>query len=216
MFYQYFYLLINTRLTAWFASQPRSRNLIQGQVSVILSDKYRYLDSDPQNKSKLNSKRNYLREHEELELVLFEWQQRMQGKRVVITRDIIKAKARELWQRLTQYTPEMEEPKWSNGWLESFKKKFNIKQYVQHEEGAAADIKSDANIAQITELRDLCSRYPEKDIFNMDETGIFWMIAPTRSLATESTSGGGKNQRPAHSCLHYLCHGIGKIRHVGY
>ncbi|KAI1005963.1 hypothetical protein K3495_g2254 [Podosphaera aphanis] len=86
----------------------------------------------------------------------------------------------------------MEEPKWSNGWLESFKKKFNVKEYVQHGEGAAADINSDANIAQITELRDLCSRYPEKDIFNMDETGLFWKMAPTRSLATESTSGGKK------------------------
>ncbi|KAI1002895.1 hypothetical protein K3495_g5308 [Podosphaera aphanis] len=113
----------------------------------------------------------------------------MQGKRAVITGDILKAKARELWQRLPQYKPEMEEPKWSNGWLESFKKKFNIKQYVQHGEGAAADINSDANIAQITELRDLCSRYPEKDTFNMNETGLFWKIAPTRSLATESTSG---------------------------
>ncbi|KAI0998674.1 hypothetical protein K3495_g9522 [Podosphaera aphanis] len=98
-------------LIAWFASQPRGRNLTQGQVSVILSDKYQYLDLDPQNKSKLNSKRNYLREHEELELALFKWQQRMQGKMAVITGDILKAKAHELWQRLPQYMPEMEESK---------------------------------------------------------------------------------------------------------
>ncbi|KAI1003260.1 hypothetical protein K3495_g4946 [Podosphaera aphanis] len=98
-------------LIAWFASQPRGRNLTQGQVSVILSDKYQYLDSDTQKTFKLNSKRNYLREHEELELALFELQQRMQGKRAVITGDILKAKARELWQRLPQYTSEMEEPK---------------------------------------------------------------------------------------------------------
>ncbi|KAI1003148.1 hypothetical protein K3495_g5062 [Podosphaera aphanis] len=118
----------------------------------------------------------------------------MQGKRAVITGNILKAKARELWQQLPQYTPEMEELKWSNGWLESFKKKFNIKQYVQHGEGAAADINSDTNIAEITEFRDLCSRYPEKDIFNMDETGLFWKMAPMRSLATESTSGRKKSK----------------------
>ncbi|KAI0997959.1 hypothetical protein K3495_g10231 [Podosphaera aphanis] len=118
----------------------------------------------------------------------------MQGKKAVITGDILKAKARELWQRLPQYTLEMEEPKWSNGWLESYKKKFNIKEYVQHGEGAAADINSDTNIARITELRDLCSRYPEKYIFNMDETGLFWEMAPTSSLATESTSGGKKSK----------------------
>ncbi|KAI1006206.1 hypothetical protein K3495_g2015 [Podosphaera aphanis] len=98
-------------LRAWFAFQPRGRNLTQGQVSIILSDKYQYLDSDPQNESNLNSKRNYLREHKEFELALFEWQQRMQWKRAVITGDILKAKARELWQRLPQYTPEVEEPK---------------------------------------------------------------------------------------------------------
>ncbi|KAI0993375.1 hypothetical protein K3495_g14809 [Podosphaera aphanis] len=125
----------------------------------------------------------------------------MQGKRAVITGDILKAKARELWQRLPQYTPEIEEPKWSNGWLESFKKKYNIKQYVQHGEDAAADINSDANVAKIMELRDLCSKCLEKDIFNMDETRLSWKMAPTSSLATQPSSG-GKNQRPINSCFH--------------
>ena len=133
---------------------------------------------------------------------MFEWQQRMQGKRAVITGGILKAKAHELWQRLPQYTPEMEEPKWSNGWLQSFKKKFNIKEYVQHGEGAAADINSDANIAQIKELRDLCSRYPEKISLMWMRQGFFgrWR---QQGLLQPSLPVKEKKQRPTYSCLHY-------------
>ena len=65
----------------------------------------------------------------ELEIALFEWHQRMEQKRAVITGDILKEKARQLWDALPQYD-EIEMPKWSNGWLEGFKKRYNIKEYV--------------------------------------------------------------------------------------
>lgn len=36
--------------------------------------------------------------------------------------------------------------------------------------------------------------YADEDIFNMDETGLFWKMAPTRTLATEALSGGKKSK----------------------
>ena len=181
-------------LIAWYAAQPQGRDLTQGQISSILSEKYQYLDSDTRKKTQLGSKRNYNGEHPELEAALFEWQQRMQNKKAIITGDILKTKAHELWERLPQYTLDMDEPKWSNGWLEGFKKRFNIKEYIQHGEAATADIYSPANITQIEELRQLCATYADEDIFNMDETGLFWKMAPTRTLATEALSGGKKSK----------------------
>ncbi|KAI1004742.1 hypothetical protein K3495_g3471 [Podosphaera aphanis] len=58
----------------------------------------------------------------------------------------------------------MEEPKWSNGRLESLKKIYNVKQYVQHGEGAAADINSDANVAKIMELRASGNEMTDREI----------------------------------------------------
>jgi len=45
-------------LIAWYAAQPQGRNLTQGQISSVLSEKYqyRYLDSDTRKKTQLGSK----------------------------------------------------------------------------------------------------------------------------------------------------------------
>ena len=70
----------------------------------------------------------------------------MQHKKAIITSDILKTKAYELWECLPQYVLNVDELKWSNGWLEGFKKRFNIKEYVQHGEAATVDIYSLVNI----------------------------------------------------------------------
>jgi hypothetical protein len=46
----------------------------------------------------------------------------------------------------------------------------------------------------MADLRTICSKYKDKDIFNMDETGLFWKLTPERTLATEAGSGGKKSK----------------------
>jgi hypothetical protein len=137
--------------------------------------------------------RHYKGDWPVLEAALFEWQQRMQNKKATITGDILKAKAAEIWGKLPQYS-DVPMPKWSNGWLEGFKKRFRIKEYVQHGEAATADIFNPLMIEQMNRVRDLCKQYRDKDIFNMDETGLFWKLQPDRTLATEAQSGGKKSK----------------------
>jgi hypothetical protein len=181
------------QLISWYADQPGGRTLTGGQISKILSKEYEKLDSDSRSNTQLSSKRRYDGRYPDHDIVLFEWQQRMQGKGAVITGDILKTKAHEIWERLRQYQDEVE-PKWSNGWLDSFKKRYRIRQFVQHGEAATADIHSPANIAQMDGVRQLCMKYARRDIFNMDETGLFWKMAPNRTLATEALSGGKKSK----------------------
>jgi hypothetical protein len=181
------------KLVEWFESQPNGRRIGQGHISYILSDHYQHLDSDNQKPSKLGAKRHCKGEWPELESVLYEWQQQIQRKGGFLTSDILKAKATEIWHRLPQYY-HIEEPKWSNGWLQGFKNRFKIKEYVRHGEAADADIDNPENIAQMEKCRKLCKEYPEEDILNMDETGLFWKQSPNRSLATEAQSGGKNNK----------------------
>jgi hypothetical protein len=117
----------------------------------------------------------------------------MQKKKAIITGDILRAQAHQIWNRLLQYNEE-EEPKWSNGWLDRFKKRYNIKEYKQHGEGASAEVNTPLAIQQMNNLRLECSNYHPRDIFNMDETGLFWKLQPDRSLATKQTSGGKKSK----------------------
>jgi hypothetical protein len=129
----------------------------------------------------------------DLDHALFEWQQRMEQKKAIITGEILKTKARELWAALPQFD-DIEEPKWSNGWLEGFKKRFKIKEYVQHGEAGTAAIDNPDNIAQMEEVRRLCTLYELRDILNMDETGLNWKRTPDRTLATKSHSGTKKSK----------------------
>jgi hypothetical protein len=179
-------------LISWFLEETGHR-LNQSQISKILSTDYAYLDNDNRKPTALGAKRTYNVDWPELEGGLFEWQQRMQKKKAVINGDTIKAQASKLWNLLPQFE-DLPEPKWSNGWLDGFKKRYKIKEFVQHGEGSSAEVLTLQAIQQMTELRLLCSQYCDQDIFNMDETGLFWKLTPNRTLATEARSGGKKSK----------------------
>jgi hypothetical protein len=93
---------------AWFAAQPGGRLLTQGQISTITSSCYVYLDSDDRKDSKLDSKRNYQGDYPDLEDALYHWHMQMEKKKAVLTGDILKAKAHEIWSQLPQYSQEQE------------------------------------------------------------------------------------------------------------
>jgi hypothetical protein len=46
----------------------------------------------------------------------------------------------------------------------------------------------------MADLRTLCSKYKDKDTFNMDETGLFWKLTPKRTLVTEAGSSRKKSK----------------------
>jgi hypothetical protein len=94
---------------------------------------------------------------------------------------------------LPQYD-NIKEPKWSNGWLEGFKKRYKIKEYVQHGEASSAAIDNPDNITQMEALRYLYTKYKLCDILNMDETGLNWKRTPDRTLVTKSHSGTKKSK----------------------
>ena len=105
----------------------------------------------------------------------------------------LKEKAKQLWEALPQYDS-IEMPKWSNGWLNRFKQRYKIKEYVQHREARSAATNSLDNIEQMQAVRQLCIEYHLRDILNIDETGLNWKRTPDRTFATKSYSGTKKSK----------------------
>jgi hypothetical protein len=124
---------LNTQgsLISWFY-QETGHQLNQSQISKILSPECAHLDNDTRRPSQLGSARHYKGDWPELEAALFEWQQRLQKKKTIITSDMIKGQASYIWNHLPQFE-HLPEPTWSNGWLEGFKKRFRIKEYGRRE-----------------------------------------------------------------------------------
>ena len=73
----------------------------------------------------------------------------------------------------------------SNGWLESFKRRHNIGQLKMCGESGAVD---QSTVDDFTsKLPSICESYVADNIFNMDETEIFYCALPDKSLTVRGT-----------------------------
>lgn len=77
---------------------------------------------------------------------------------------------------------EIEDFKASDHWLENFKNRHGIK--FRTEQGEAAVVNQEVVATwQETVLKEALAKYSANDIFNSDETGLFWKLMPNKTLA---------------------------------
>ncbi|KAH9468531.1 hypothetical protein Pst134EA_033366 [Puccinia striiformis f. sp. tritici] len=120
-----------------------------------------------------------------VEASLVEWMTQAIHCNMTITGDIIKAKWRD-FARLAGI-PSEDWLKLSGGWLESFKKRHQLKSYRKHGEAASADIT--VVESEVERVKEITKDYLLKDIFNMDETGLFFSMPPDTGLAFNKSHG---------------------------
>ncbi|KNE91615.1 hypothetical protein PSTG_14967 [Puccinia striiformis f. sp. tritici PST-78] len=60
----------------------------------------------------------------------------------------------------------------SSGWLDSYKMRHQIKSYRKHGEGASVDLV--VLEEEVERIKKITSKFKLKNIFNMDETGLFF------------------------------------------
>ena len=113
----------------------------------------------------------------------------MEAQKIPVNGDMIRGAAHGRWDRMPDFQG-LKEPKWSSGWLEGFKKRHRIKKYKQSGESASADISGSEK--EIERLREVINSYASDDVYNTDETGLFWLELPDNTLATKAQSGGKK------------------------
>ena len=82
--------------------------------------------------------------------------------------------------------------KCSQGWLTSFKGRYNIK--LRSIQGEERDVKTeDVDAWHQTVWTEILQEYEAKDIYNCDESGLFYRILPNRTLAFKGQKcAGGK------------------------
>ncbi|KAE9546906.1 hypothetical protein FO519_009882 [Halicephalobus sp. NKZ332] len=116
----------------------------------------------------------------DLEKAILMWFRQVRSQNVAVSGSLLKEKAIKLAKELG-----IEGFKASSGWLDNFKERHSIKFRTKQGEGASVDLEVVENWRQEV-LRDKLMKYPADDIFNVDETGLFWRIMPNRTLAFKS------------------------------
>jgi hypothetical protein len=168
--------------SSWFNEQFGHR-LRQSTISESLSERFSYLDVVRDNSSA--AYRSRTAQWPLLESILFDWHRLIERQGGLLTGDLISEKARQIWQQIPQYRRE-EVPSFSSGWLEKFKRRHNIKKVTRH--GDADSVPAQA-LDEMRAVQTLCGQYHEEDIYNMDETGLYWRKSPASGLASEKRPG---------------------------
>ena len=96
------------------------------------------------------------------------------------------------------------ELQFSHEWVQNFKKRYNIKGYICHGEDASANV-SEEVFKKIEDIITLVSQYRSCDVFNMDETSLFYRLEPNHTLATKRLSEKKKAKGTHHGGTHCKC-----------
>ncbi|XP_069129151.1 tigger transposable element-derived protein 4-like [Argopecten irradians] len=113
--------------------------------------------------------------NEDINNLCLTWFKDAMARRIVISGPLIQARALKYAQELNITTF-----KASNGWLESFVKRNNI--VFGSQSGERGDVNIDVIDDWNDRLQSMCEGFDPKDIFNIDESGIFFRDTTKKTL----------------------------------
>ena len=87
----------------------------------------------------------------------------------------------------------------SNGWLEKWMTRHNVR--LSCLSGEAVDV--DANVLDdwYRRLQSVCEGYELRNIFNADETGLFYRALPSRSMVVKGDEAKGSKKAKENNCF---------------
>lgn len=171
-----------------------------GSVSGIIKRKAEYIECYEQNENS-NKKRNLRDKLSQcLDEQVYEWFVVQRSKNIPISGPILQERARQIRQQLGG--PDADSFKASNGWLQKFRVRHAIQYRAICGESAAVDMVTVEEWKH--RLPSIFNEYDPSDVYNADETGLFFKALPSRSLVTAKDScKGGKRSKERFTVL--LC-----------
>lgn len=161
--------------------------IAKSTVSMILKGREKIEAACLLNKFEPDRKRMRVASNEELETALFRWVNEVRNQNLPITGTILQEKARFFADALgiTDFCG-------SSGWLQRFKDRHGIicKKICGEEAAVSEEISKDFITSK---LQSIFRKYAESDIFNADETSLFWKALPSKTLTIKDMKcSGGK------------------------
>ena len=153
-------------------------------VSDILRESPKWLSEEDASSTKKRKPH-----HDEMEKALLMWFSNVRARQIAVSDDMLRLKARAFGSALN-----IEGFSYSNGWLYGFKQRHGISLHAIHGEAASVsnEIVQDGrrriqNLLQLSQY-DLCN------VYNMDETGLFFRLQPDKTLSTAPVRGTKKSK----------------------
>lgn len=154
--------------------------------------------SEPQFMFRMRKPKNKV-----LDLYMFKWFQSRRKKLIALNGPLIQNEAKGMANSLG-----MVDFKASEGWLDKFKLRYNIYDLGLSGESASVDL------SRVDEWKkassELINSYEEENIFNVDETSLFWKCTPKRSLVFRGERAAGTKKSKERLTLLLCCSATGE------
>lgn len=166
------------------------------QAAGIIRDKQLLLQKWHSNIN-VNQKRSFFKpQGAAIDKMCYEWFVKARTKNIPLSGPLIRSKAKEIADQLNY--PDFNA---SSGWLERFKQRHNISFKSVSGEGASVNV-DDVN-SFLSKLPDIIRGYEAKNIYNADETGLFFRALPDKTYALKGEKcTGGKLAKERVTILH--------------
>jgi hypothetical protein len=178
-----------------------NNNIKQGDVALFFNTKYDKLNIDRSTVSKIwqnrekwlavlitsqtsQTFRNCSVQFPELDKALQIWTSQAVATGLPLTDMILQQKGLELAQMLNINEDQI---KFSNGWVWRFKQRNGLKNVKFSGEANSAPIETLPE--ERIRLRALLAKYNKEDVYNADETGLFFRMEPNQTLSTGAVAG---------------------------
>jgi hypothetical protein len=186
---QKFPRMTQKQLSEWALKEFNMRKaLTQPAISNILNNK-RQLPEDIPTKD-LQLKRPRVIKLANLDDVLASWVICCQERGIALSWVILKKKAELFADEMG--VPASERPAFSDGWLQKFLQRRGFKNVKMSGESRSADL--EAIRSELPALQKIIAQFDPSDVFNMDETGLFYCMAPDRTIASRQLGGMKKDK----------------------
>ena len=180
--------------------KPTIRQLAQDfkcgktQISTILVNKPKIIELYESNASSTmcHTKRMRNSKFGEINDLLYDWYRMATARNLYPDGPLLKEKALQIAKQLNDLSFTA-----SNGWLESWKKKHNIRQVTVS--GECGDVRGETVSSWKERIPEIVTGYTPSNIWNLDETGCFWRALPEKGFGEKSKAchGGKKSKNRA-------------------
>lgn len=159
------------------------------QIQSILNNKQSIMDEYEANGQE-SRKRHRVGDFQDVNDAVYKWYCLARERNIPITGPLLKEEALLIAKKLDPSSTF----KASNGWLESFKKRHNIKHMTVS--GECGDVPEETVTGWFERIVVLTTGYKPEDVWNTDETGCFYRALPDKTLSDKKKEcRGGKKAK---------------------
>ena len=185
--------LNQAELCAWAKEEFQlSKEPSQPTISIILRkySELKELDGKKLDGKKLDSFSNKGAEFPKLEEELLKFVKTMENASFGINSHSLRHEAGFLCRLKPELLDGKEKLAFSQGWLDNFLKRNDLRCRLTNGEAGSVDMSSPVVLLKVEEIKAKLACYDRRDIYNFDETGLFYRQAPQKIIASKDVAGG--------------------------